>query len=216
MYHEISSEKAEGLFVISEESFSRQMTYLARHRYHVISLGEVVSALEKGTPFGPKRVVLTFDDGLENHFNIVYPALKRLGLTATFFVVVASIGKPGYMTWEEIRQLSTQGFTIGSHGLTHRKLPSLSLEESEKEIIFSKRILEKRLGREVGFFCYPGGFVNEAVREKVRQAGFRGACAIRPWNPFPPKDPYTLNRVWITPRADSPLIFWLKVSGFTS
>ena len=214
MYHEISSEMPKGPFVVSEKSFSRQMTYLAQHGYQVISLDELVSSLGENKPMKSKRVVLTFDDGTASHFRVVYPILKRFGFTATFFIVPTFVWKPGYLTWKEAKDIAEYGFTIGSHSLTHRNLVSLSPKEYEEEIILSKAILEKQLGRRVDFFCYPGGFVNVAVREKVKNAGFRGACALQPWHHFPPKDPYTLHRVWMTERASHPFTLWWKVHGY--
>ena len=46
-------------------------------------------------------VALTFDDGLRNHCEVVYPVLKRLGVPATFYVCADLVGHPGSIwTWE--------------------------------------------------------------------------------------------------------------------
>ena len=214
MYHDVSSERPEGLFVVSEKSFSHQMTHLVKQGYHVVSLDELVSAHETRQALRPKTVVLTFDDGLESHFNVVYPILKRLGLTATFFIVPEFVGEPGYLTWSEVKELSGHGFTIGSHSLRHRDLSALSSEECEKDIVSSKKLIEGALNKKITLFCYPGGRVNPMVREKVIKAGFRGACAIRPWHRFPSGDLYALTRVWMTRRANHPFVLWLKLNGW--
>jgi len=54
--------------------------------YSVISIDEGTEMLAGRIPFRPRCVVLTFDDSLKCHLDVVAPMLVRLGLTATFFL----------------------------------------------------------------------------------------------------------------------------------
>jgi len=95
-YHSVSSEADgthlcldPGLAVLPED-FDRQCAYLRRN-YRVISLDEMVDALQAGRPLPPKAVVLTFDDGYLDNYTRAFPILRRHGLNATFYVSTGCI-----------------------------------------------------------------------------------------------------------------------------
>jgi peptidoglycan/xylan/chitin deacetylase (PgdA/CDA1 family) len=69
------------------------------------------------------------------------------------------------------------GHEIGSHGLTHRDLTTLPLEEARREIVESKMRLEESFGQPIRHFCYPYGGWNEAVRAMVQEAGYETATS---------------------------------------
>ena len=75
------------------------------------------------------NVVLTFDDGFSSDFELVYPILKEMRMSATFFIVPNFVGKDGYMSWENIKQLSDDGMEIASHSLTHKYLNTLNYSQ---------------------------------------------------------------------------------------
>lgn len=78
MYHDVCDQG------LSERTFDRQLAFLKR-RFQVVSLGEFSRRLTEGSLQGTE-VVLTFDDGIRNHFTVVYPLLQRHAIAATFFV----------------------------------------------------------------------------------------------------------------------------------
>jgi peptidoglycan/xylan/chitin deacetylase (PgdA/CDA1 family) len=53
---------------------------------------------------GRARVALTFDDGLRSNVEVAYPILRKLGLTATFFVCPGLIGRRQWLWNHEARQ----------------------------------------------------------------------------------------------------------------
>jgi peptidoglycan/xylan/chitin deacetylase (PgdA/CDA1 family) len=66
--------------------FESNLRWLAE-RFHIVSLATMVDGVLKGRAPDPRgELVLTFDDGLANHFDAAYPVLQRLGLPATYFV----------------------------------------------------------------------------------------------------------------------------------
>jgi hypothetical protein len=72
---------------LSKEAFEKRIDYIARN-YEVISSEQAIQVdLKKGNN---KYAVLTFDDGLLDHY-YVYNYLKQRGLTATFFVPVEAV-----------------------------------------------------------------------------------------------------------------------------
>ena len=83
------------------------------------------------------------------------------------------------MTWEQVAKMDPALITIGSHTVSHPILPTLSEEEIHEEIDHSRRWLERRLGRDVGLFCYPNGDSDRRATEAVRRT-FRAAVTTRP------------------------------------
>jgi peptidoglycan/xylan/chitin deacetylase (PgdA/CDA1 family) len=64
--------------------------------------------------------VLTFDDAVKSHLEVVAPLLKEYGFGATFFISHAWMNdREHFMSWEEVAKLHQLGFEIGNHSWTH-------------------------------------------------------------------------------------------------
>jgi peptidoglycan/xylan/chitin deacetylase (PgdA/CDA1 family) len=59
--------------------------------------------------------------------------------------------------------LRKRGFSLGSHGTTHRALTFLPSERCLAELTESKAWLEDVIGEEVRYLAAPGGFINSRV-----------------------------------------------------
>jgi peptidoglycan-N-acetylglucosamine deacetylase len=101
--------------------------------------------------------------------------LSRYGLTGTFYVPTARLGRDPFLTADDLRSLAAAGFEIGGHTVSHAILPGLSAEELAREIGECKTVLEQILGTEITMFCYPKGRFNPDVVCAVQRAGYRGA-----------------------------------------
>lgn len=120
-----------------------------------------------------RPVVLTFDDGYADNYQIIFALLWRYGYVGTFNVVSGTLNTPGHLTTEQMRQMADAGNEIGSHTVSHPDLRALSASSLQHEVRDSKLTLERLLGAEVATFCYPSGDENARVRQAVRQAGYR-------------------------------------------
>jgi peptidoglycan/xylan/chitin deacetylase (PgdA/CDA1 family) len=91
---------------------------------------------------------------------------QRLGIDVAGY---ASENKP-YLSTEQIRQLKSDGFTIGAHSRTHRRLQDLSPAEAEIEIVESCRIIHEITGQDSVPFAFPyfGGGLNRAWLSDIR------------------------------------------------
>jgi peptidoglycan/xylan/chitin deacetylase (PgdA/CDA1 family) len=90
--------------------------------------------------------------------------------------VIDWIGKEGYLTWDEVKELDRQGFKIGSHTLTHpQDLKMIHDEQLHVEVQNSKDLIETVLGHNIDSFCYPRGRADERVRRKVMESGYKDA-----------------------------------------
>lgn len=125
-------------------------------------------------------IVLTFDDGLISDYELAFPHLNEKGLKATFFISVENIGKPGYMNLAQIRELASGGMEIGSHGLYHRYLVTLSKSDAQKEIHDSKSRLEQFLGLEVRSYAPVGGHYSSWMLDSACHAGYQAFASMVP------------------------------------
>ena len=151
-------------------------------------------------PAGAVPVVISFDDGDASGYSIAAPLLERHGLRGLFFVVSGWIGRPGFMTADELRDLARRGHTVQSHSRTHQKLPSLPVAEIDEELRGSKADLEAVLDRPVTQLSIPGGAYDDRVIESARRAGYQAVfTSVEGYD----DDPAAFVRRRFTPRAYS-------------
>lgn len=173
----------------SPELFCAQMRHLKERNLRGVSMRELYRAVTVGNAKG--LVGLTFDDGYENFLQNALPVLERFGFSATVFAVAGMLGRENDWAFrydprprmklldvEGLREVSERGMEIGSHSMTHSKLPGLEPELLEKEVSGSRRILSEALGETVDGFCYPYGAIDSASVQAVRRARYTYACAV--------------------------------------
>jgi peptidoglycan/xylan/chitin deacetylase (PgdA/CDA1 family) len=162
-----------------------------------VTIGDLVDFLY-GRKVSPARpVAFTFDDGYDNTYTVAYPVLRAAGMRATLFVITDLVDQPGYVTWSQIRELSSAGWEIDSHTLTHPDLRALSNAELVHQRQQSKRELEQQTGRPLRYFSYPSGQYDNRVISAVGTAGYRAAVTVNYGMHFTLKDLFELTRVRI-------------------
>jgi len=185
MYHSIGEDAprhqaGDGAFyTVTSASFERHLRQLHNSEVMCVGLDDLLTWHLQQREVPDRTVVLTFDDGDATHATRALPAMRAAGVTGTFFIVPALVGRPGYVTWDQVRALRDAGMTIGSHGLTHAHLTELDVPAIRDELVHSKQQLESELQHAVRFFSAPGGFYDETVRSLVREAGYAAACTSR-------------------------------------
>jgi peptidoglycan/xylan/chitin deacetylase (PgdA/CDA1 family) len=170
-----STPNGDAIYSLTESQLEQLMTQLRRLGYQGVASRDF-RGWQLGRHRLPERsVVLTFDDGYAAHLSIIAPMLVRYHFTGTFFVTVNHVGTPGFLTWDQLRQLVFLGMEVGSHGLSHAPLTGLPRPSLDEELVQSKRILERELGVPIRSIAAPGGFWNAAVAEAVERAGYETA-----------------------------------------
>jgi peptidoglycan/xylan/chitin deacetylase (PgdA/CDA1 family) len=124
----------------------------------------------------PRVVTTSWDDG--DHADLkLAEFLRSSGVRGTFYVPISYQGRP--LDHCQLRNLVSEGFEIGAHGLSHKPLWRLSPAELVQEVGPCKAILEDIIGREVRMFCYPRGRYDACVVRALQEAGYRGARTVR-------------------------------------
>lgn len=130
---------------VSPTTFKTQLQAMIAAGYHSITLTDYAKKNYQG-----KVMVITFDDGYEDHFTDAFPVLQQLGLKGTFFIITDFVGRDGYMTRDQINQMAAAGMEMGAHTLDHKDLAVLSYTEAYRQISGS-------LPGMTPVFAYPSG-----------------------------------------------------------
>jgi peptidoglycan/xylan/chitin deacetylase (PgdA/CDA1 family) len=172
MYHLIDTKSGAGVaradLVVPPSLFEAQMEALARDGWHSITLEELGRDLRAGTRPAHRRFVVTLDDGHEDGYSNAWPILHRFGFVATYFVVSERIGRPGYMTAEQLRHLAAAGNEISDHSATHVNLVGLSAAELKRQVCAAAGAIAAITGHKPVTFAYPFGKFDQRVLAAVR------------------------------------------------
>tara|TARA_X000000368_G_C22978710_1_gene688859 strand:+ start:250 stop:1308 length:1059 start_codon:yes stop_codon:yes gene_type:complete len=105
-----------------------------------------------------KKILLTIDDAFSSFYQNAWPILKKEKIPFILFVSTKSVGKYGYMTWEQIKEVEKENFAfIGNHSHSHKYLVEYSFNEFKKDIDTSINIFNNNIGYNPIFFSYPFG-----------------------------------------------------------
>jgi peptidoglycan/xylan/chitin deacetylase (PgdA/CDA1 family) len=212
-YHQINNEDHNAL-TLSGKEFEAQIKYLQREGYTAISPDQLADYLQYGKALPAKPVLITLDDGYEDNYRVAYPILQKYQFTATIFLITDFVGNYGrYLTWDQIREMSEQGYSFEDHTLSHISLPNASDEEIRNQLGKSKEALEWRLGKKVEYLAYPGGEYDQRVIQLTKEAGYRAAFTVNFGRDRINSTLYTLNRIPIFgSESHTFLRFWLRLN----
>lgn len=213
MYHYIDYQQ--NSVTVLPDNFRKQMAYLYKNNYQVISLDELVQETKAKKTFNRKSVVITFDDGYEDNYTYACPILKRYDFPAAIFLISGMVGKKGYLNWQQIKDMQGQGILFGAHATKYNTyLPDLEQDQDLiMEIAGSKIDIERQIKTKVDYFSYPIGGFNDKIKDIVKIAGYKGACTTNRGRDRFNRDVFELNRVKMT-NSSSNIVLWFKLSGY--
>jgi peptidoglycan/xylan/chitin deacetylase (PgdA/CDA1 family) len=230
MYHKVN-DIPDNPTTVPIDRFDAQLTQVGELGYEVVGLDAVLDHYALGAPLPPRAVLITFDDGYRDIVENALPVLQAHGYPAVIFVPVAYMGDGSMplphemplaergvrnrtLDWDLVRELDAKGVRVESHGISHRPLAEVSLDEAVREIAVSKLRLEEELGRPVRAYAYVKG--SEAhfhpVHESLlKQAGYDIAFTSISRSNGPGSEPFRLGRYNVEPYA--PRTFELVLAG---
>jgi peptidoglycan/xylan/chitin deacetylase (PgdA/CDA1 family) len=223
-YHRFA-ENCSSPLCMPAKTFELQMRYLKENGYHVIAAKDLVAFLGYRRGLPKKSVLITMDDGYRSVYNIAYPILNKYGFKATLFIYTSFVGVSKMaITWDQLKEMKANGFSIGSHTMYHSDLTSPKAGESEQEHILrikeelngSKKIIDQKLGQDTYFLAYPFGYYDQRSIQMAKEAGYKLAMSVkRGGNPFF-ANPYTLRRDQILEKDMQSFVSRLKTFNHLS
>lgn len=153
------------------------MQYLADNGHTPIDFYTLSRIITNHQPLPPKPVILTFDDGYLDNYEIAYPILQQFGFVGTFFIPTEFIdtNRAGYMTWPMIEEMAANGHRFEPHSRTHPDLRARNNDYLIWEILGPQETLAYHIGYTPRYFSYPSGRYDEDVLLMLQRLEFWGA-----------------------------------------
>ena len=115
-----------------------------------------------------KKILITIDDAFSSFYEIAWPYLKKEKIPFILFVSTKSVGRNGYMTWNQINELEKENTVyIGNHSHSHNYLVDLKNEDFINDIDTSSSIFKEKLGYNPIFFSYPFGEYSVLIKKYI-------------------------------------------------
>jgi len=193
------------------EHFIEQIKMLADSGYHSITPAQYYAYLTTGAILPTKPIIISFDDTHEAQFVIGAAELDTFHFKGVFFIMTVSIGRPGYMSKEEIKSLSDRGHIIAAHTWDHHNVKKYGPADFDMQLVNPKHKLEQITGKPVEYFAYPFGEWNEAIIPELKKSGYIAAFQLRASrDSIEPL--YTIRRIIVPGTWDGAALYkWMKI-----
>ena len=117
-----------------------------------------------------KKILLTIDDAFKSFYEEAWPFLKENKIPFILFVSTEPVGKKGYMTWDQVREIQSENFVlIGHHSHSHEYL----IDQTREKFIADIKKANKKFLQELGYvpklFSYPFGEYSKFMRDYISQ-----------------------------------------------
>ncbi len=204
MYHAVGDEiwGYSDLFV-STAGMEAQLQYLQENGYETIWFSDLAHIEDYEKP-----VILTFDDGYDDNYTVLYPLLEQYQAKATIFVIGNAMGNPHKMTREQVYELAASGLvSIQSHTYTHGNLSAMDEATLRQEMELSNAALAAATGQIPYVLCYPEGKYSHLTMD-IAKDYYSFALRMDGWTYQTGMDPYQVPRSFVSRRITVPDFTW--------
>ena len=148
------------------EIFETQMEIIQNYNYKFYNPNDLIEQFS--VPRLKKKILITIDDGFESFYLEAWPYLKKNKIPFILFISTEPVGKRGYMTWNQIREIEAEEFAfIGHHSHSHGYLIDETDEKFVLDIEQSNKIFFKELGYIPNLFSYPFGEYSKFMKDYI-------------------------------------------------
>ena len=167
MYHRFNENKYPSTN-IQMKVFKDQMEMIKNSNYNFSNPKKFIQNFN--TSKTNKEILITIDDAFLSFYLEAWPYLKKNKIPFILFVSTEPVGKKGYMTWEQIKEVEAEKFTvIGHHSHSHGHLIDNDNDFFISDIKKADEIFLKNLGYIPNLFSYPFGEYSKFMRDYISQ-----------------------------------------------
>jgi poly-beta-1,6-N-acetyl-D-glucosamine N-deacetylase len=171
MYHRFNENKYPSTN-IRNEIFLEHLEEIKKTELEIITFTKFEKILKN--KIDKNYILLTIDDAFESFYLNAWPILKEENIPFILFVSTREIGKRGYMTWDQIKEVSLNNLaTIGNHSHSHDYLIDWKNDKIKSDIQTSMNIFKEKLGYSPDIFSYPFGEYSSDLKKIVADLGFK-------------------------------------------
>ena len=165
MYHRFNESRYPSTN-IQMDIFKQQIKIIKNSKYNFYNPKDLKENFQ--TPKIEKKILITIDDAFSSFYDVAWPYLKKENIPFILFVSTESVGKNGYMTWDQIKELEIESTAyIGNHSHTHSYLVDLKNEDFIIDVNTSSAIFKEMLGYNPIFFSYPFGEYSSLIKKYI-------------------------------------------------
>ena len=165
MYHRFNENKYPSTN-IQMDVFKQQIEIIKKLKYKFYDPKDLKKKFH--TKKIEKKILITIDDAFSSFYEFAWPYLKKRKIPFILFISTESVGRNGYMSWSQIKELERASTAyIGNHSHTHNYLVDLKNEEFMNDIDTASLIFNEKLGYNPIFFSYPFGEYSSLIKEYI-------------------------------------------------
>ncbi len=193
-YHSINDKQKNSEYSIEAKYFEQMIKELKENDFTFLSLEELADIAYGKKKLPKKPILITFDDGYDDNYSVVYPILKKYNAKASIFIIGAAVDKDRFLKSEEIEEMAKSGLiSFGNHSFDSHKLYTegpnkgrtlmSAKKENETDDEYYKRILddinknnefiEKLTKKTPCAIAYPGAMVNDTIIKACKDSGIK-------------------------------------------
>ena len=173
MYHRFDENKYPSTNV-KKEIFIQHLKEINNSGIEFITVKKFEEIMK--TNIDKNYLLLTIDDAFASFYSNAWPILKSKKIPFILFVSTREIGKHGYMTWNQIKEIATNSLvTIGNHSHSHDYLIDWKDDKIKADLETSIKIFKKELGYSPKIFSYPFGEYSSNLKKIVYDLNFKFA-----------------------------------------
>lgn len=200
MYHHVTEKDSrKGTYVVKVSELKKDLDYIKKAGYTCVTVNDLIDYINGRKNLPKKIIMITFDDGFESIYQLVWPLLKERNMKA----VVSPIGSVAeeytengdrnvnyaYMSWDELRELSqsdefeVQSHTFDMHKVNDGARKGLSRMKGEseeayrealtKDLTKMQKLLHSKSGVDAKAIVFPYGLYSEATADIIKKLGFK-------------------------------------------
>ena len=177
MYHGVApdgTDVQDPQYTLTQRAFERQLQLIGSDAGGACCARDWLQGLRR------ESVLLTFDDGKASDHEVVLPLLLKHGMTADFFVNPATVGRPGFVSWRALSEMSAAGMSIQSHGYDHVYLTHLDPPALRRNLYSARVEIEDQAGHVGDAARASGGRMPPRLADQARQSGYTHVLCSKP------------------------------------
>lgn len=195
---------ARDLLICPPATFRAHLDALTENGWNTISPDDYLAHLNTDAPLPDKPILLSFDDSQGTQHSEGLPQLLARDMTATFFAMTVPLGKEGWLSADDLRELDANGMTVAAHTWDHNRVDRYSGNDWRIQLEEPRATLSGIIGRPVEHFAYPYGAWDEAALPQVLSAGYTTAYQLADRTPSAEMPLLTLRRSLVNSRWSGP------------
>lgn len=173
---DIAEKYKQEYLTVEPSTFESHIKYLKSKKYNFISAETLVNAVNNERTLPAKSIVLTIDDGYSDAYGYAFKVAKDYKVTINVMLITSLIGKGGYLTWDEIKEMRKSKLVyFYNHSADHYDMTYLNKDQATYAVLSAQKILDDTLHNIPRIFVYPSGFYTDTALQVLKENGFIGA-----------------------------------------